>query len=138
MNLGRVNISFEMQANHIYPKAPQDQARVVSQALLRAADSLALTAAELARIIGASEASLSRVRHHTRDIALDSKEGELGLLFLRVFRSLDALLGGDQEHARAWLRAQNDHLRGVPLERMYKVEGLVDVAEYLDALRGAF
>lgn len=122
----------------LHAETAQNQARVVSQAVLRAADSLALTAAELARVIGSSEASLSRVRHHTRQIALESKEGELGLLFLRVFRSLDALLGGNQEQVRAWLRAQNDHLRGVPLERMYKVEGLVDVAEYLDALRGAF
>jgi hypothetical protein len=69
---------------------------------------------------------------------LESKEGELGLLFLRVFRSLDALVGGNLEQARAWLRAENDHLRGVPLQRMHKVEGLVDVADYLDALRGAF
>jgi hypothetical protein len=54
-----------------------------------------------------------------------------------VFRSLDALMGGDLVHARAWLNAQNSHLRGVPLERMRTVHGLVDVAEYLDAMRGA-
>ena len=112
-------------------------AAVVSQALLRAAGELAVPVAALARIIGSSEASLSRVRNSTRQIAVESKEGELGLLFLRVFRSLDALVGGNQEQARAWLHAQNDHLGGVPLERMQKVQGLVDVAEYLDALRGA-
>ena len=115
-----------------------DSETVVSKALLRAADALQIPTAALARIIGSSEASLSRVRSGTRSVALESKEGELALLFLRIFRALDALVGGNQEQARAWLHAQNDHVRGVPLERMQAVEGLVGVAEYLDALRGAF
>ena len=58
------------------------------------------------------------------------------LLFLRVFRSLDALVGGNEASARAWLQADNRHLGGVPLDRMKRIEGLVDVAEYLDAMRG--
>jgi uncharacterized protein (DUF2384 family) len=116
----------------------RDPEAVASKALLRAADALQIPSAALARIVGSSEASLSRVRSGTRFVALDSKEGELGLLFLRIFRALDALVGGNQEQARAWLHAHNDHLRGVPLERMQAVEGLVSVAEYLDAMRGAF
>ncbi len=110
---------------------------VANKALLRAADQLGIAAAVLAQILGTSEATLSRVRSGTRSIALASKEGELALLFLRVFRSLDALMGGNSEQARAWLHAENAHLRGVPLERIKSVQGLVDVAEYLDALRGA-
>lgn len=114
-----------------------DQASVVSKALLRAAEALGLSSSELAEIIGASESTLSRVRNHKRGpIPLDSKEGELGLLFLRVFRSLDALVGGNEAHAKAWLQAENRHLGGIPLHRMKKIEGLVDVAGYLDAMRG--
>ena len=66
----------------------------------------------------------------------ESKQGELGLLFLRLFRSLDALMGGDEGKSRAWLRAENSHLGGVPAERIRRVEGLVDVIQYLDAMRG--
>ena len=114
-----------------------DQASVVSKALLRAAEALGLSSSELAEIIGASESTLSRVRNHKRGpIPLDSKEGELGLLFLRVFRSLDALVGGNEAHAKAWLHAENRHHGGIPLHRMKKIEGLVDVAGYLDAMRG--
>ena len=80
---------------------------------------------------------MSRVRNRKRGpIPLGTKEGELALLFLRVFRSLDALVGGNAAHAKAWLRAENRHVGGVPLRRMKKIEGLVDVAEYLDAMRG--
>ena len=114
-----------------------NEADVVSKALFRAAEALGLSAADLADIVGASESTLSRIRNHKRDpLPLHSKEGELALLFLRVFRSLDALVGGNEAHARAWLRADNRHVSGVPLERIKRVEGLVDVAEYLDAMRG--
>ncbi len=114
-----------------------DQASVVSKALLRASEALGLSSAELAEIIGTSESTLSRIRNRKRGpIPLGSKEGELTLLFLRVFRSLDALVGGNEAHAKAWLHAENRHVGGVPLSRMKKIEGLVDVAEYLDAMRG--
>jgi len=114
-----------------------DEATVVSKALLRAAEVLGLSSTELAGIIGTSESTLSRVRNRKRGpIPLGTKEGELALLFLRVFRSLDALVGGNAAHAKAWLRAENHHVGGVPLRRMKKIEGLVDVAEYLDAMRG--
>ena len=114
-----------------------DEAAVVSKALLRAAEALGLSSAELAEIVGTSESTLSRIRNRKRGpIPLESKEGELALLFLRVFRSLDALVGGSELHARAWLVADNHHLGAVPLRRMKKIEGLVDVAEYLDAMRG--
>ena len=114
-----------------------DEASVVSKALLRAAEALGLSSAELAAIIGTSESTLSRLRHRKRGpILLGTKEGELALLFLRVFRSLDAMVGGNESHAKAWLRAENHHVGGVPLRRMKRIEGLVDVAEYLDAMRG--
>ena len=113
-----------------------DEATVVSKALLRAAEELGLTSTELAQIIGTSESTLSRVRNRKRGpIPLGSKEGELALLFLRLFRSLDALVGGNATHAKAWLRAENHHVGGVPLRRMKKIEGLVDVVGYLDAMR---
>jgi hypothetical protein len=86
-------------------------------------------------VLGTSEASVSRLRS---DRGLDpaSKEGELALLFLRVYRSLDALVGGNDEKAQLWLHAENDHLHGIPAERIRTVEGLVDVVQYLDAMRG--
>lgn len=117
-------------------RAPEGAA-VVSKALMRAAESLGLSSSELAQIVGTSESTLSRVRNGKRGpIPIGSKEGELALLFLRVFRSLDALVGGNEAQAKAWLHAENHHLGGAPLVRMKKIEGLVDVAEYLDAMRG--
>jgi hypothetical protein len=112
-----------------------DPATVLTKAVLAAARRLGLRNRELARILGASEASISRLSSG-RTIAPVSKEGELALLVLRLFRSLDALVGGEDAKARAWLHADNIHLGGVPAECIKRVEGLVEVVQYLDAMRG--
>ncbi len=108
---------------------------VLATALLAAAERLGLRGRELAAVIGTSEATISRLRF-SRRLDPKSKEGELALLLLRAYRSLDALVGGDDDKARLWLRAENDHVDGVPAERIRTVEGLVDVVQYLDAMRG--
>ena len=110
-------------------------AAVLTKAVLRAAEQLGLRNRELAQVLGSSEASVSRLSGR-RAIEPDSKEGELALLLLRLFRSLDALVGGDTAKARAWLQAENTHVGGVPATRIRTVEGLVDVVQYLDAMRG--
>ncbi|HEY0671652.1 MAG TPA: MbcA/ParS/Xre antitoxin family protein [Longimicrobiales bacterium] len=112
-----------------------EPAAVLTKALLAGARMLGLRNRELAAVIGASEASVSRLSG-SRLIDPASKEGELALLFLRLFRSLDALVGGDESKAREWLYAENVHLGGVPAERIRQVEGLVEVVQYLDSMRG--
>jgi hypothetical protein len=115
--------------------APADPGSVLTRALCRAAESLGLTQRELATVLGVSEASISRLgRGRWLDPA--SKEGELALLLLRLYRSLDSLIGGDEAKARAWIHATNSHLGGVPAVQIRTVSGLVDVVGYLDALRG--
>jgi uncharacterized protein (DUF2384 family) len=123
-----------MKANQAAIPEPAKH-RVVAIALLSAASRLGLKGRALADTVGMSEATVSRLRTHP---ALDpaSKQGELALLFLRLFRSLDALVGGNEEQARAWMKAPNTHLGAVPIERIRTVEGLVDVVQYLDAMRG--
>jgi len=113
-----------------------DPAEVLSRALLRAASALGLNGQTMARGVGVSSASWSRLAAGQRTVDPGSKEGELALLFLRLYRSLDALVGGDSEKARAWLGARNLNLSGVPLECIQSVVGLVRVDEYLDAVRG--
>jgi hypothetical protein len=112
-----------------------DPASVLAKAALSAAERLGLRNKQLGVIIGASEASVSRLRAG-RGLDPEKKEGELALLFLRLYRSLDALVGGDDAKARTWLSSANDHIGGVPAERIRTVEGLIDVVQYLDAMRG--
>jgi uncharacterized protein (DUF2384 family) len=95
-----------------------------------------MTQKELGRTIGVSAASVSRLAAGKGPLDPKDKSGELALLLVRIFRSLDALVGGDEAKARAWFQAPNDHVAGTPAERVLSAEGLVHVAQYLDALRG--
>lgn len=108
---------------------------VLAKAVISAAGRLGLRQRDIAGILGASEASVSRLARG-RGIDPASKEGELALLFLRMYRSLDTLMGGDDRMARNWLIAHNDHLGDVPAKRLATVQGLVDVVQYLDGFRG--
>lgn len=113
----------------------RDQGTVLTKAVRAAAERLGIRNRDLAVILGASEASISRLRGG-RTVRPESREGELSALFLRLYRSLDALVGGDDEKARRWFHADNRHLGGVPATRVRSIEGLVDVVHYLDAMRG--
>ena len=110
-------------------------AGILTRAVVRAAEALALTQKTLAATLGISEASVSRLARG-RVIDPRSKEGELAAVFVRMFRSLDSLLGGDDGKAAAWMHARNLHLGGKPANLIRTVTGLVHVTEYLDAFRG--
>lgn len=125
---------FQVMPSSVRQPAVAPEA-VLAKAVLNAAGRLDLRQRHLAAILGASEASVSRLARG-RGIDPSSKEGELALLFLRLYRSLDTLVGGDDGRARAWLAAPNDHLGGVPAERLTNVQGLMDVVQYLDGMRG--
>ena len=74
----------------------RDRDRVLTQAVVRAAGLLGLKGKGLAGVLGVSEASVSRLGRGRR-IEAESKEGELAVLLVRIYRSLDALVGGDAE-----------------------------------------
>ena len=118
------------------PEASADPALVLTKALGRAFKILGLNQRELARVLGVSESTTSRMLAGCTLLDPESKEGELGLLLLRTFRSLHALVGGDAATMKLWMRAENQHLGGVPAERIQQVEGLVRLVDYLDAMRG--
>ena len=111
------------------------ESAVLTKAVLRAAARLGVRSAALARTIGVSESQVSRFATG-RTLDHDSKPGQLALLFVRLFRSLDALVGGSEPQARAWLHAHHHALGGTPAERIQTPQGLVHVVDYLDALRG--
>ena len=108
---------------------------VLSKAVLSVARRLDLSAAKLSKMIGCSEATISRLKNG-RGIDPDTKQGELALLVVRLYRSLNAILGGNDEQSQQWLTAYNNHLSGVPVKMMQTVEGLIEVIQYLDAMRG--
>jgi transcriptional regulator with XRE-family HTH domain len=116
--------------------APQPRrGPVLAKAALRAAERLGLSGRQLAAIVGVSEPTVSRWRRGDSLPDEGTKPFELAVLFVRIFRSLDAITGGDERVARAWITNPNQALASRPIDQMVSVRGLVDVATYLDARR---
>ena len=98
--------------------------------MLRAAQHLGMTNKSLATVIGVSEATVSRMRSGDYTLQRGQKSFELAILFLRFYRSLDAIVGGDQEVARTWLKNPNTALDSEPLTLIQTVPGLMNAIHY--------
>ena len=108
---------------------------VLTSATVRAAERLQIKNAALARILGVSDSTVSRMRNKALFLERGDKPFELAILFVRLYRSLDSIIAGDDAVAADWLRNNNTALNGIPLELIQSVSGLVDVIAYLDARR---
>ncbi|MGH8258093.1 MAG: antitoxin Xre/MbcA/ParS toxin-binding domain-containing protein [Steroidobacteraceae bacterium] len=118
------------------PLSAPDPAAVLSKASVRAARELGLRQTDLARMLGLSDATASRLGAGRWRLQAGSKAWELAAAFVRVYRSLAAITGGKSDAMRAWLHSDNDALGGEPAQRLLTAEGLFSVLHYLDAARG--
>lgn len=114
--------------------AAPEAAAVLAKAVSRAAGQLGIPNVALGRILGLSQATVTRLHQGSYRLEPDSKPGELALLLVRLFRSLDSITGS-QEAARAWLDGDNAGLNGRPRDLILSPRGLVHVTDYLDAHR---
>lgn len=121
-----------MQAS---PVMEVDRAHVLGKATHRAAEALGLNGRELAQTVGFSEPTVSRILKGERGIDPTSKEGQLSLMLVRVFRSLDALVGGDATKRQTWMKSHHSALNGVPAALIVTAEGLGRTLAYLDGMR---
>lgn len=108
-----------------------DKAAVLNEAFINAGKQLGMSQKELGEIVGKERTAVSK-----GNIDPDSKAGELALLFIRGYRALFVLTGGDAQQMRHWMHTENLHTGGVPAGQVKSVQGLITVIEYLDAMRG--
>jgi hypothetical protein len=114
---------------------PASDGAIVTKAVLRAAARLAVSNRALSRTLGLSEASVSRMGSGAFLLTPGDKPYELALLFVRLFRSLDAIVAGDDAAARGWMASENLLLGGIPARQIETLPGLISILGYLDARR---
>ncbi|MCF8155847.1 MAG: MbcA/ParS/Xre antitoxin family protein [Rhodoferax sp.] len=114
-------------------KKPEATA-VLSKAVARAAERLDVSKSLLAKVLGVSPPTITRLYCGNYLLDQNRKEWDFALLFVRVFRSLDSIVG-DESTARKWLQSENRALNAKPIELIRTTEGLVRVVQYLDASR---
>ena len=108
---------------------------LVTRAVIRVASTLRLTDEMVGHVIGISHATLSRMRRG-RYVLTKKKRFELAVLLVRLFQTLDRIVGGDEQSARCWLRSHNTMLNGAPIDKIRTVSGLTETISYLETRLG--
>ncbi|QEE36906.1 XRE family transcriptional regulator [Octadecabacter sp. SW4] len=123
---------MQLETKSVFDASPE-RGRVLAKATFNAARELGMTQKELAEVIGVSEATVSRMKDGGFD--LSGKPFELAACLVRLFRSLDAIAGGDPDTIRGWMKNPNSDLHGAPRALIMQAAGLVGVMNYLDGAR---
>jgi transcriptional regulator with XRE-family HTH domain len=112
-----------------------NESSVVTKATIRTAERLQIKSTALAKILGVSEPTISRMRRGKYRLERGQKAFELAVLLVRLYRSLDGIVAGDDHVAADWLKNKNTALDGVPLDLIQSVSGLTNVIAYIDSRR---
>ena len=113
----------------------ESRAAVTTKATVRAARFLGLSNATLALVIGLSEATVSRMASGSYLLDPKNKPYELSLILIQLFRSLDAMVGGEEGPMHSWMTSNNMVLMGIPAEKIQTITGLLDTVNYVDTSR---
>ena len=124
-----------MVAVSLRPAARSDDGILVAEAVRRIGEYWHLSNEALGEILGLSSATISRLRNGAWHFQTGSKSFELAQYLMRLFRSLDSIMGSDDAAARSWLAADNVDLDGKPIELIRTIRGLSAVTDYVDDFR---
>lgn len=112
------------------------KSQVLSTAVVNTAIYLDLPKIKLAHVLGVSPATVTRLYADSYRLSPEKKEWDFAVLLVRLFRSLDSVVGGSADDARKWLASENSAFAGrKPIDLIDSTEGLVRVVTYLDACR---
>lgn len=121
-------VSTEVQASN--------RARVLTQAVIEAAKRMKVGPTDLGLIVGFSQPTSSRLLREKFAIPEGTKEWELSAHFVRLYRSLSSMVGGDDVLVERWIKSPNKAFgQQTPLDYIKRIDGLIHACNYLDAYR---
>ena len=121
--------------NRVLQTEQINKAKVLSKAVVNTASYLDIPKNKLGHILGLSPSSVTRLYTQNYQLAQSKKEWDFAVLFVRLFRSLDSMVGNPDD-AQKWLKSANKAFAGQkPADLIETTEGLVRVVSYLDACR---
>lgn len=107
----------------------------LSSAIMRIAEFWGLSNAKLGAILGLSAPTITRMKRGETSLDPATKSFEAGQFLVRLFRSLDAMLGSDDAAAKRWLDTPNLDLDAKPIDQIETMRGLIAVCDYVDFYR---
>ena len=116
-------------------KVASDRERVLTHAVLKTAEHLAMRDRDLAEVLGLSPGMISKMRNHGATLEDNRHPFQLAAALVRVYRSLAGIVGQEPAHIRAWFHAPNRDLDAAPADLVRHPQGLFTTLQYLDSHR---
>ena len=109
--------------------------KILTQAVLNVAKYLGLNDGQLSSALGVSADELYDLKLGSKQLIENTTSFVRAIYIVRVYRSIFAIMGGDELVMRQWMKSPNTALDAIPIEIINTSEGLESVANYLDARR---
>ena len=108
--------------------------QVLTHSALRTGSLLGLSHAELARALGLDQSTVSAMADGSAELQSDFPSGQLALTLIKIYQSLTANVGGDEQACKQWVCSHNTGLAGTPALLMQSEEGINAVLAYLQSM----
>lgn len=128
--------SPEIEAHHAEFRAhsPAEEGRILTVAIAKVAECWRLSDEQLATILG-PDVPVAGMRSGTAILGRSNPSFVAAQHLVRLFQSLDAVMGGDDEASISWLHTVNLDLGACPIDTMRTPDGLIAAADYVAQYR---
>ena len=108
--------------------------QVLTHSALRAGALLGLSHVALAQALGLEQSTVSAMADGSAELHSDIPSGQLALTLIKIYQSLTANVGGDEQACKQWVCSHNTGLAGTPALLMQSEEGINAVLAYLQSM----
>ena len=108
--------------------------QVLTHSALRAGALLGLSHVALAQALGLEQSTVSAMADGSAELQSDFPSGQLALTLIKIYQSLTANVGGDEQACKQWVCSHNTGFVGTPALLMQSEGGLNTVLAYLQSM----
>ena len=108
--------------------------QVLTHSALRTGSLLGLSHAELARALGLDQSTVSAMADGAAELQGVTPSGQRAFTMIKIYQSLTANVGGDEQACKQWVCSHNTGLAGTPALLMQSEEGINAVLAYLQSM----
>ena len=108
--------------------------QVLTHSALRTGALLGLSHAEFARALGLDQSTVSAMADGAAELQGVTPSGQRAFTMIKIYQSLTANVGGDEQACKQWVCSHNTGLAGTPALLMQSEEGMNAVLAYLQSM----
>ena len=108
--------------------------QVLTHSALRTGSLLGLSHVALAQALGLEQSTVSAMADGSAELQSDFPSGQLALTLIKIYQSLTANVGGDEQACKQWVCSHNTGLAATPALLVQSEDEMNAVLAYLQSM----